>query len=245
MIDIESVGMTRMANDIPIVQADGLTKIFDHATPIRALDAVSFVVTGGDFMVIFGPSGSGKSTLLNVIGTLDQPTEGLVIVDGIDLSTLRGDRLADFRREKIGFVFQLFNLVPTLTALENVVMPLIPYRKELTFNLEARARELLEAIELGDRLRHLPGQLSGGEQQRVAIARALINHPKLILADEPTGNVDTETGEDIVQLLRRLNRERGITVLMVTHDATIASRADSVLHLQDGRILEDPTQLTV
>ncbi len=245
MIDIESVGMSRIANDIPIVQADGLTKIFDHATPIRALDAVSFAVPRGEFLAILGPSGSGKSTLLNMIGTLDQPTEGQVAVDGIDLSTLRGDRLADFRREKIGFVFQLFNLVPTLTALENVAMPLIPYRKGLTFNLEARAREVLEAIDLGDRLRHLPGQLSGGEQQRVAIARALINHPKLILADEPTGNVDTETGEDIVKLLSRLNRERGITVLVVTHDVTIALRADSVIHLQDGRILEDPAQLTV
>ncbi len=220
-----------------IVETHDLTKIYTDGAEVRALDGVSLTVRRGEFLVITGPSGSGKTTLLNLIGTLDQPSSGQVVVDGVELSTLHGDQLADFRRNHIGFVFQLFNLVPTLTALENVMLPLLPYRRRLSFNLERRARDLLATLGLEKRELHLPGQLSGGEQQRVAIARALINHPKLILADEPTGNVDSRTGEEIVGLLRQLNRTLALTVILVTHDATIATHADRVAHLRDGRLL--------
>ncbi len=221
-----------------IVQAEGLSKTYVDGAPVRALEEASFAIARGEFVAILGPSGSGKSTLLNLIGTLDRPTSGRVVVDGVDVSALRGDTLADFRREKIGFIFQLFNLVPALTALENVMLPLIPYRRRLKFNLDTRARELLEILGLGQRLHHLPGQLSGGEQQRVAIARALINQPKLILADELTGNLDTKTGEETMQLLHQLNREQNITIMLVTHDAAVASHASRVMHVQDGRILD-------
>jgi len=230
-----------MNHDPSLVQTQALTKIYADGAQVRALDGVSLTVAAGEFLAIRGPSGSGKSTLLHLIGTLDRPTSGQVIVDGVNISTLRGDALADFRRAKIGFIFQLFNLVPTLTALENVMLPLVPYRRGLAFNLKARGRELLERIGLGNRLDHLPGQLSGGEQQRVAIARALINQPRLILADEPTGNLDTKAGEEVVRLLRQLNREAGLTVVVVTHDAAIASQADRAVQLQDGRLLEPGT----
>jgi ABC-type lipoprotein export system ATPase subunit len=221
-----------------LVQTQALTKIYTDGAQVRALDGVSLTIAEGEYSAILGPSGSGKSTLLHLIGTLDQPTSGQVVVDGVDASTLRGDALADFRRAKIGFVFQLFNLVPTLNALENVMLPLVPYQRGLPFNLKARGRELLQRIGLGNRLDHLPGQLSGGEQQRVAIARALINHPRLILADEPTGNLDTKIGEEIVKLLRQLNHEEGLTVVVVTHDTAIAAQADRTVQLRDGRLLE-------
>lgn len=220
-----------------IVVTEGLTKEYPIGpTQIIALHEVSLTIDRGEFLAVVGPSGSGKTTLLNLIGTLDVPTRGRVIVDGTDVSTLRGNVLADFRRTKVGFVFQLYNLVPILTALENVMLPLIPYRRGLDFELEARARELLEAVGLGKRLRHLPGQLSGGEQQRVAIARALINSPQIILADEPTGNLDSKAGEEIMALLRRLNRERNLTLVLVTHNEAIAAQADRVVYLQDGRL---------
>jgi len=222
-----------------IVQTYSVTKIYGDGTPVSALQEVSLSVAAGEFLAIQGPSGSGKSTLLNLIGTLDHPTSGQIVVDGVDLSTLRGDALADFRREKIGFVFQLFNLVPSLNALENVMLPLLPYQRGLKFSLKERSRELLKNMGLGDRLYHLPGQLSGGEQQRVAIARALINFPRLILADEPTGNLDTTSGEEVVELLHHLNTEQCITILIVTHDSAIASQADRVVRLQDGRLLDD------
>jgi ABC-type lipoprotein export system ATPase subunit len=220
-----------------IVLTEGLSKRYDGDAPVQAVNDVSLTVSQGEFVVIQGPSGSGKSTLLNLIGTLDQPTAGRVVVDGVDVSTLRGDGLADFRRRTIGFVFQLFNLVPALNALENVMLPLIPYRRGLTFGLEARSRELLAGMGLEHRLRHLPGQLSGGEQQRVAIARALINQPKLILADEPTGNLDSKAGEEEVRLLQRLNHNSGITILLVTHDSTVSACAERVIHFQDGAIV--------
>jgi ABC-type lipoprotein export system ATPase subunit len=205
---------------------------------VTALQEISLTVERGEFLAIVGPSGSGKTTLLNLIGALDRPTRGRVVVDGIDLGALRGDQLADFRRERIGFVFQLFHLVPDLTALENVMLPLIPYRRQLKFNLEQRARALLEAVGLENRMRHLPGQLSGGEQQRVAIARALIGNPKLLLADEPTGNLDSQTGKEIVELLRRLNREQGLTVIVTTHNLEIVAWSDRVVRLRDGRIVK-------
>lgn len=220
-----------------MIATENLTKIYTDGAPVQALDNVTLEIAAGEFVAITGPSGSGKSTLLNLIGTLDRPTSGRVVVDGVDVSTLRGNALADFRRERIGFVFQMFHLVPTLTALENVMLPLIPYRRGLKFRLEERARELLEAMGLGDRLHHLPGQLSGGEQQRVAIARALINTPKVILADEPTGNLDSRAGAEIVALLRQLNREQEVTVLVATHNETVAQAADRVVRLRDGRVV--------
>ena len=220
-----------------IVATDNLTKVYGDGVEVRALKDVTLQIDQGEFIAIQGPSGSGKTTLLNLIGTLDVPTSGRVMVDGVDVSTLRGDALADFRRAHIGFVFQLFNLVPVLTALANVTLPLIPYRRGLLFNLEARARELLEAVGLEDRLQHLPGQLSGGEQQRVAIARALVNHPQVILADEPTGNLDSQAGQEIVALLRQVNVEQRLTVVLATHSASIAAQADRVAGLQDGRIV--------
>ncbi len=220
-----------------MIATENLTKIYTDGAPVQALDNVTLEIAAGEFVAITGPSGSGKSTLLNLIGTLDRPTSGRVVVDGVDVSTLRGNALADFRRERIGFVFQMFHLVPTLTALENVMLPLIPYRRGLKFRLEERARELLEAVGLGDRLHHLPGQLSGGEQQRVAIARALINTPKVILADEPTGNLDSRAGAEIVALLRQLNREREVTVLVATHNEAVAQAADRIIRLRDGRVI--------
>jgi ABC-type lipoprotein export system ATPase subunit len=230
-----------MSGDHFIIQTEALTKEYGDGTSVRALDDISISIASGEFVAIRGPSGSGKSTLLNLIGTLDNPTSGRVVVDGVDVGTLKGDALADFRRAKIGFVFQLFNLVPTLNALENIMLPLLPYQRGLGFKLEARARELLTRMGLEERLHHLPGQLSGGEQQRVAIARALINSPSLILADEPTGNLDTKIGEEIVRLLRQLNQEQGLTLVLVTHDATVASQADRIIHLQDGRLLDEGT----
>ncbi len=223
------------------VQTESLTKDYGDGTSVRALEDVSFSIAQAEFVAIEGPSGSGKSTLLNLIGTLDNPTSGRVVIDGVDIGALKGDALADFRREKIGFVFQLFNLAPTLDALENVMLPLLPYQRKLGFKLEARARELLTRMGLEERLHHLPGQLSGGEQQRVAIARALVNSPRLILADEPTGNLDTKIGEEIVRLLRQLNQEQGLTVVLVTHDAAVASQADRTVYMKDGRLLEQGT----
>jgi ABC-type lipoprotein export system ATPase subunit len=220
-----------------IVEAHELTRVYRDGTAVRALDGVDLTVTTGEFLAIVGRSGSGKTTLLNLIGTLDRPSSGRLVIDGAEVSSLRGDALADFRRTRIGFVFQLFNLIPTLTALENVMLPLLPYRRRLPFRLADRAPELLAEMELGERLHHLPGQLSGGEQQRVAIARALINHPRLILADEPTGNLDSKMGEAILNLLHKLNRELGLTIILVTHDTAIAAHADRVVPLHDGKIL--------
>jgi macrolide transport system ATP-binding/permease protein len=222
-----------------IIQAEKLNKVYGGGTAVPALCDISLQVAAGEIVAIQGPSGSGKSTLLNLIGTLDQPTSGRITVDGVDVSSLRGNALADFRREKIGFVFQLFNLVPALTALENVMLPLLPYRRGLGFKLEERAQALLTEMGLSQRLRHLPGQLSGGEQQRVAIARALINHPRLILADEPTGNLDTKSGREILNLLRELNRDQGITLVLVTHDTAVAAQAQRVVQVQDGAIVHD------
>lgn len=220
-----------------IVEAHDLTKVYGDGAEVRAVDGITLSIGAGEFVALTGPSGSGKTTLLNLIGTLDTPTAGRVVVDGVDVGTLRGDRLADFRREKIGFVFQFFNLVPTLTALENVMLPLLPYRRRCRFDLKVRARELLQALGLEGRLHHLPGQLSGGEQQRVAIARALVNEPLLILADEPTGNLDSRTAGEIVALLRQLNEERGVTLVVATHNAAVAAEAGRVVELRDGRVI--------
>ncbi|MGB3346315.1 MAG: ABC transporter ATP-binding protein [Candidatus Humimicrobiia bacterium] len=223
-----------------IIQTENLTKIYgEKETKVIALNNVNLSVREGEFLAITGPSGSGKTTLLNLIGTLDEPTSGNVLFDEVDIGKLKGNKLSDFRREKIGFVFQLFNLIDILTALENVKIPLIPYLKECKFNLNDRAKELLSSVGLEGRGNHLPGQLSGGEQQRVAIARALINEPNLILADEPTGNVDIKAGDDIIALLQQLNRKRGVNIILVTHNIALAQKTDRILNLRDGKLIDD------
>ncbi|GAG62501.1 unnamed protein product [marine sediment metagenome] len=223
-----------------IIKTENLTKTYgEKETKVIALNNVNLIVKEGEFLAITGPSGSGKTTLLNLIGTLDEPTSGNVLFDEVDINKLKGNKLSDFRRKKIGFVFQLFNLIPVLTALENVKIPIIPYIKTCKFNLNERAKDLLNAVGLEGRENHLPGQLSGGEQQRVAIARALINEPNLILADEPTGNVDIKAGDEIIYLLRRLNKEREVSIILVTHNKILAGRADRIVHIQDGRLRDN------
>ncbi|MEM2995587.1 MAG: ABC transporter ATP-binding protein [Candidatus Bathyarchaeia archaeon] len=202
---------------------------------VPALRGVSFNVEEGEFLTIFGPSGSGKSTLLHIIGCLDRPDEGEILIDSVNVLKLGDDGLAELRLSKIGFVFQFFNLLPRLTALRNVELPLIiagVSEKEAA----EKAGEMLRLVGLENRLNHRPSEMSGGEQQRVAIARALINNPKIVLADEPTGNLDTKTGWEIVQLMRRLNEEKGQTFVVVTHDPHIAETADRIIHLKDGLI---------
>jgi len=221
----------------PLIKATALTKVYEAGTRVCALDNVSFELASGEFVAIIGPSGSGKSTLLNLLGLLDEPTSGRICFAGQDVEEIRGDARADFRRERVGFIFQLFHLVPTLTALENVLLPLLPYRRSLSFDPNLRAQELLAIVGLGRRSDHLPSELSGGEQQRVAIARALINHPDLLLADEPTGNLDRVAGAETMALLRQMNKEHGVTILLVTHDPVISDQADRVVSLVDGRLL--------
>ena len=202
---------------------------------VPALHGVSLDVEAGEFLTIFGPSGSGKSTLLHLMGGLDRPDEGQIIIDGSNLLQLSDDRRAKLRLTKIGFVFQFFNLLPRITALANVELPLaladMPEEEA-----KERAKEMLKLVGLNTRMDHRPYELSGGEQQRVAIARALINNPKIILADEPTGNLDTKIGGEIVQLMRKLNKEKGQTFVIITHDAAIAENADRIIYLKDGLI---------
>ncbi|MGC8999091.1 MAG: ABC transporter ATP-binding protein [Candidatus Bathyarchaeia archaeon] len=202
---------------------------------VQALRDVSFNVEEGEFLAVLGPSGSGKSTLLHIIGCLDRPDYGEIIIEGKNVLRLSDDELADLRLKKIGFVFQFFNLLPRLTALENVMLPLILAEASDKESYK-RAKELLELVGLGGRLNHRPSELSGGEQQRVAIARALINNPKLVLADEPTGNLDTKSGWEIVNLMRRLNEEMKQTFIVVTHDPQIAEVADRIIYIKDGLI---------
>ncbi len=202
---------------------------------VPALRGVSFDVTEGEFLTIFGPSGSGKSTLLQLIGGLDHPDEGEIIVDGSNLQQLSDDKRAKLRLTKIGFVFQFFNLLPRITALANVELPL-DIANVTEKEAKEKAKNMLTLVGLETRIEHRPIELSGGEQQRVAIARALVNDPKIILADEPTGNLDTKIGGEIVQLMRRLNAEKGQTFVIITHDPTIAENADRIIYLKDGLI---------
>ena len=204
---------------------------------INALAGVNLDVGRGDFVSIVGPSGSGKSTLLNIVGGLDLPTSGRIEVDGQDLTKTNDSELSDYRNRKLGFVFQTFNLQPTYTTLENVALPLV-FAKVPPGRRNRLAREVLETVGLAYRTGHTPGQLSGGERQRVAIARALVNDPSIILADEPTGNLDSKTSELIVDLLTRLSRERKITLLLVTHNLRIAEHADRIVHMADGQIVD-------
>lgn len=218
-----------------LVQVENLRKEFGN---VCALAGVSFRVEAGEWIAIMGPSGSGKTTLINILGGLDMPTSGQAIVDAIDVGRLDESGLTRFRAQKIGFIFQQFHLVPYLTALENVM--LAQYFHSTTD--EKEAREALERVGLGDRVEHLPGKLSGGEQQRVAVARALINHPKLILADEPTGNLDEANEETVIQLFHELHRE-GHTILMVTHAPSIGRLADRRIAFAHGRLVEVPASL--
>jgi len=203
--------------------------------PLTILHPLTLDIPGGQFMAIVGPSGSGKSTLLGLIAGLDAPTSGAVVIDGVDITRLDEDTLARLRGEKIGFVFQFFHLIPSLTAYENVAVPM-----EIAGSADVRRRTdaLLQEVGLTERAHHYPSQLSGGEQQRVALARALANAPPIVLADEPTGNLDTATGRHILELLREIHRARGTTIILVTHDAELAAIADSRLVLRDGRVVE-------
>ncbi len=222
----------------PLVQTIDLRRHYRLGRQaVCALDGINLTVESGEFIAVMGPSGSGKSTLLNLIGGLDRPTAGRILIDGQDITALDEDELCRYRRERIGFVFQSFNLLPARTALENVEFPLI-FAGIPPAERRTRAEEALTAVGLADRLHHRPGELSGGEQQRVAIARALVGNPDILLADEPTGNLDTASGKEILALLRGLNREHGLTVVMVTHNADLARQADRVVVLRDGR-LED------
>jgi ABC-type lipoprotein export system ATPase subunit len=220
----------------PLLEIRDLTKIYHAEQPVVALDHVNLTISNRAFIALTGPSGSGKSTLLNLIGALDSPTEGEILFEGQPVNTLSENELATFRRNKIGFVFQLFYLLPALTALENVMLPLLPFQHRIGFKLEKRAKELLGAVGLSSRVDHFPAQLSGGECQRVAVARALINFPRLLLADEPTGNLDSQNGAELIKLFKRLNRELDLAIFIVTHDAGIAGQADEQFHLQDGRL---------
>jgi putative ABC transport system ATP-binding protein len=221
--------------DEELVKLEDVKKIYtmDHVR-VLALRGVSLTIDRRDFVAIMGPSGSGKSTLMNIIGCLDKPTEGRVIIDGKDVTKLGDNELAEYRRKKIGFIFQQFNLIPRLTAIENVALPMwfagMNKKKRIR-----RASILLKNVGLGDRMEHKPTELSGGERQRVAIARALANDPELILADEPTGNLDSRSGDAVLNLLEDLNR-RGKTVVIVTHDLSYGQRAKRMINLRDGRL---------
>lgn len=217
---------------------EDVTKVYKmDEVEVRALDGVSFAIQRGEFLAIMGPSGSGKSTVMHLLGCLDRPTSGQMVLDGLDLLKASDNQLAEIRNAKIGFVFQQFNLLPRESALRNVETPAI-YAGMRRSERVRRAKELLERVGLGDRLFHFPSQLSGGERQRVAIARALMNDPAIVLADEPTGNLDTKTGEEILALFKNLHEE-GRTVVLVTHDRRVASYASRILHMQDGRILKE------
>lgn len=226
------------ANNV-VLRTDNLTKeIKMGEVTVQALRGVSLTVGRGEFLGIIGPSGSGKSTLLGLIGGLDTPTHGRIYIDGEDITDLNEVELTRVRNEKIGFVFQFFNLVPTLTALENVALP-IQFARKAKFSPHKRAKELLGLFGLGDRMNHRPSQLSGGQQQRVAIARALANNPPLLMCDEPTGNLDSTSSDLVMRTLRDVQRATGTTVLIVTHDMGVASQVDRLVTLIDGQIADD------
>jgi putative ABC transport system ATP-binding protein len=222
-----------------ILKTEKLTKIYSMGKrKILALSGVDLNVNKGEFIAIMGPSGSGKTTLLNVLGCLDTPTDGKMVLDGIDVTKLPDKKLYGIRRNEIGFIFQTFNLLPYLNAVENVELPMEGTKKSKS-DRRKRARELLQMVGLSGREEHRPHKLSAGEQQRVAIARALANDPAIILADEPTGNLDTENKHEIVRLLGRLNIDQGTTIIMVTHDSQIASHTERILFLNDGKITRE------
>jgi putative ABC transport system ATP-binding protein len=222
-----------------LIKTKDLYKIYELGeTAVHALDGVSVIIEQGEFVAVMGPSGSGKSTFMNVLGCLDQPTKGHYLLDGTDVSSLNRDELASIRNAKIGFVFQMFNLLPRTSALENVELPML-YKNISSGERKRRAVEALRTLGLEGREHHNPSQLSGGQQQRVAIARALVNKAPLILADEPTGNLDTKTSIEIMELLVRLNRESHITIVLVTHESDIATYSRRIIRFLDGRVVSD------
>jgi putative ABC transport system ATP-binding protein len=221
-----------------VIDLDRVTKQFAGKRQVTALDDITLTIPKGELISIIGPSGSGKSTLLNLIGGLDRPTAGVVRVDGEPLGALTDDQLTRVRRDKIGFIFQFFNLLPTLSCLENVGLPL-HLRGWPRTRVDERATELLNLVQLGHRMHHLPDELSGGERQRVAIARALSIYPPILLADEPTGNLDTHTGQEILGLIRDLHARLNSTVVIVTHDQKVAQSCDRTISLRDGRVEQD------
>jgi len=220
----------------PVVELSNVSKIYrQREIPVHALTNVSLKIKKKDSIVIMGPSGSGKSTLLHMIGCLDRPTSGKIYVNGKDVSKLDDNEIARIRRKTIGFIFQFFNLIPNFTALRNVELPMI---FSAFPNREERAKKLLELVGLGKRMHHYPSQLSGGETQRVAIARAMANDPDIILADEPTGNLDSKSGKEVLDVLKELNKKRGLTLIIVTHDRNIASYCKKKIYLKDGQIFK-------
>jgi len=228
-----------------MIEIKNITKTYKTGDiEFNALSNVSFNITDGEFVAIMGPSGSGKSTLMHILGALDSPTSGTYFLDNQDVSALSDDRLADIRRDKIGFVFQSFNLLPRTTVLRNVILPLV-YAGIHGIERERRARKALFAVGLDEgHFFHLSNQISGGQIQRVAIARALVNNPSLILADEPTGNLDSKTGEIVIGTLERLNKELNRTIILITHEKEIAEHADRILFIKDGKLVEDRTNHT-
>jgi putative ABC transport system ATP-binding protein len=222
-----------------MINIHNITKTYSKgATKVEALKGVSFSIENGEMLALMGASGSGKSTLLSLIGGLDKCDSGSISVDEENISALNAEKLADFRRNKVGFVFQQFHLIPTLSVVENIILPLLPsgIKKAECYSV---AKEALEKVGLGAREKHLPGELSGGEQQRVAIARALVNKPKIILADEPTGDLDSKTGEKILELLQALNQKEKVTIIIATHDDKIAKKAKRQIVLKDGKVIKD------
>ncbi len=228
-----------MANQVPVIDIQGITKTYVMGDiEVHALRGVSMRINHGELVAIMGPSGSGKSTLMNILGCLDQPTAGTYRLDGVDVEQMKEDQLAEVRNRKIGFVFQSFNLLRRTSAIDNVEQPMI-YAGVGLRERRRRAQQALEAVGLGSRLKHHSNELSGGQQQRVAIARSLVNNPAIILADEPTGNLDSKSGAEIMCLFQRLNREKGITVIFVTHDPRIAEHTKRVIRIGDGVIIGD------
>ena len=224
---------------MPLIQTQGLTKTYGSGdTAVIALNHVNLNVNAGEFVAIMGPSGCGKSTLLHLIGGLDRPSEGRVIFDGAPIAEMSDDALTELRRRKMGFVFQFYNLIPVLSAAENAALP-VTLDGAKPAEARAKAVEWLTRFGLGERLASRPDQLSGGQQQRVAVARALVAEPALVLADEPTGNLDTHAGDEIASLLRNVSKDYGRTVIMVTHDPRIAAYADRIVFLKDGKIIDD------
>ena len=222
-----------------IVELQNLEKEYDLGlVKLHVLKRINLKIKKAEVVAIMGPSGSGKSTMLHMLGVLDRPTRGKVIIDGVDISKLNDNQLAKLRSEKIGFIFQFFYLIPSLTALKNVELPMTFLGKSVRDN-EAKAKELLKMVGLGERMYHRPNQMSGGESQRVAIARALANDPQIILADEPTGNLDSKSGKEVMDILEKLNKERKVTLIIVTHDASIARHAERIINLKDGLIVKD------
>jgi len=225
-----------MKKKIPVIEVRNVEKIYKMGdVEVPALDGVDIVINRGEFVAIMGPSGSGKSTAMNMVGCLDVPTKGKVFLDGHDISQLGESELAQIRGKKIGFIFQTFNLINSISAIENVELPMIFQGVSKDERME-RAKELLSLVDLGDRMEHKPTEMSGGQQQRVAVARALANDPEVILADEPTGNLDSKTGKEIIELIGKLNKE-GKTIIMVTHDEDIAKHAQRIVRLKDGKIV--------